>query len=638
MNRQRLDVEQVKQHAGIEPYKSRLSLKENGQKYAAKCPWHTDSNPSFEVYEKGGVWRFSCFPCGLHGDVFAFVQKMDGISFLEALTKIAEETGFVPEVEPEFQYNAETSAARLSEAEPYLRSRGITLEAARAANLGVLDFPSAGVGKCIVIPYGARSESGQPIVKMRSLAPKTKKDKFRHLKDAPSAGLLYGMADATETLWLNPNLWIVESELDCLMMRSLGFNAVSVSSATTCLNKDGSFKFDIAALQKLAEDADRVFLALDQDAAGSDCARAFEKVLASYKTFRVTWPYEKATDEKEQVGHKDIGDLYAAGPDTFCERLAKLAEEAVDRPPLWRQAFKSLSEMEQGDLRFLIDRILPEGVTFIGALSGAGKTWFALSMARALTTGEPFLGNYKVGEPVNVIYLVPEAGERSFRKRMERMRIDKRFLCRTMRDGVIDLANPLLLSAIRELKPAVFLDTAIRFSDADSENSSSENAKGLANSIFALLRAGSPAVIGLHHRPKNVAESMTLENVLRGTGDLGAMCDAVYGLETKDAESTRLLVKCVKPRDFEPVKPFEIQGRPHIDETGDFTLLDTTGEQAGKDAAREAELERVAQLTAEGNSLRNIGGILGCGKDRAAKLVREVERRKAAEVSAPLAA
>jgi hypothetical protein len=51
------------------------------------------------------------------------------------------------------------------------------------------------------------------------------------------------------------------------------------------------------------------------------------------------------------------------------------------------------------------------------------------------------------------------------------------------------------------------------------------------------------------------------------------MCDAVYGLQVKDAEKTRVLVKCVKPRDFEPVKPFEIQGRPHIDEEGDFAML-----------------------------------------------------------------
>jgi hypothetical protein len=638
----RLDAEQAKQHAGIEPYKSRLpGLKKDGSKYKAKCLWHDDSNPSLELYQKDGVWLFGCFPCNAKGDVFSFVQKVDGISFPKALKKIAEETGFVAETEPDFQYDAEKASDRLSEAESYLASRGISIDEARAAGLGVLDFPDPDVGKCIVIPYGSQSESGQPVVKMRSLAPKTKNHKFRHLKDAPSANLLYGLKDATATLWLNPDLWISESELDCLTLRARGYNAISVSSATTCLNKDGSFKFDVGELRKLAEDAERIFLALDQDKAGNQCAEVFQKVLPGYKTFRVNWPYEKGTDEKEQFGLKDIGDLYAAGPDSFSERLDALAVEAVNRPPVWRQAFKSLPEMEQGDLRFLIDRILPEGVTFLGALSGAGKTWFALSMARALTTGKPFLGNYRVTEPVNVIYLVPEAGERSFRRRMERMGINERFLCRTMRDGVIRLADPLLLSAVRELKPVVFLDTAIRFSDAESENSSSENAKGLANDIFALLRAGSPAVIGLHHSPKDSSgHSMTLENVLRGTGDLGAMCDAVYGLQTKDADETRLLVKCVKPRDFEPVKPFEIQGRPYIDEAGDFALLETGSDENGGQATRDEELERLAQLrTANPKAgLRKMGELLGCGKDRAKKLLEEVERREAAKQSEPLVA
>jgi len=39
--------------------------------------------------------------------------------------------------------------------------------------------------------------------------------------------------------------------------------------------------------------------------------------------------------------------------------------------------------MEQGPIRFLIENFLPEGVTFIGGLSDAGKMWMALSLAKA---------------------------------------------------------------------------------------------------------------------------------------------------------------------------------------------------------------------------------------------------------------
>jgi DNA primase len=93
MSSHRLDAAALKQHAGIEPYKSRLpDLKQDSGKYVAKCRWHGDSQPSLDVYQKDGVWLWGCFPCkatgGVSGgDVFSFVQKMDRISFVEALKK-----------------------------------------------------------------------------------------------------------------------------------------------------------------------------------------------------------------------------------------------------------------------------------------------------------------------------------------------------------------------------------------------------------------------------------------------------------------------------------------------------------------------------------------------------------------------
>src|SRR6266851_3464275 len=44
----------------------------------------------------------------------------------------------------------------------------------------------------------------------------------------------------------------------------------------------------------------------------------------------------------------------------------------------WRRKFHTVEELPDGDIDFLIERVLPAGVTFIGALSGAGKTWWAL--------------------------------------------------------------------------------------------------------------------------------------------------------------------------------------------------------------------------------------------------------------------
>jgi hypothetical protein len=633
----RLDAEQVKQHAGIEPYKTRLSgLHKDGSKYKAKCLWHADSNPSFEVYQKDGVWLFGCFPCNAKGDVFSFVQKVDGISFPEALKKIAEETGFVAETEPDFQYDAEKASDRLSEAESYLASRGISIDEARAAGLGVLDFPNPDVGKCIVIPYGSQSESGQPVVKMRSLAPKTKTAKFRHLKDAPSANLLYGLKDATATLWLNPDLWITESELDCLTMRARGYNAISVSSATACLNKDGSFKFNVGELQKLAEDAERVFLALDQDKAGNECADVFQRVLPVYKTFRVNWPYEKATDQREKIGQKDIGDLFAADPSSFSERLTALAEEAVNRPPAWRERFRSRLEMEPGEIVWLVEQFLHEGTTFLGGLSGDGKTLVALSLAKAIVTGSRFLGRFPVPAKQKVLYLVPEMGERAFRKRLDAFRMpDEGFLCMTMQQGILSLDAPDLAAAVYAGYTVVMLDTAIRFSDAESENDNSQNANGLAKAFIKLRQMGALAIVALHHSPKATASknwlSAELEEVLRGAGDIGAIADIVYFVRMLDESKTEVGIRCVKQRDFESAPPFTIQGRPWIDQEGDFKMLE--GLDSAKEELHKAELDRLAKAKVKNPDASNLelGRLSGIGKNRVKNLLEQLERKGQAE-------
>ena len=263
-----------------------------------------------------------------------------------------------------------------------------------------------------------------------------------------------------------------------------------------------------------------------------------------------------------------------------------------DEPVDWRAAFKSYVQMEQGDLQFLIAGLIPQGVNFIAGLSSVGKTWYAMSVAKAIVTGKRFLGNYNVPLPGPVMYLIPESGERAFRARLDRMKmanLGDSFLCRTMHGGpILGLQSQELLQAVRELKPVVFLDTVIRFSPADDENSATQN-RALANGMFGLVSAGARGVIGLHHSPKTSGNesTMTLENTLRGTGDLGAVADSVYGLKCLNQEALEIRVQCVKARDFEPVKPFHIQGRPYINTKADFVVI------ADLDGKEQTELERL---------------------------------------------
>ena len=51
------------------------------------CPFHEEKTPSFNVTPSRGLWY--CHGCGEGGDVIKFVQKIDALSFIEAVEKLA---------------------------------------------------------------------------------------------------------------------------------------------------------------------------------------------------------------------------------------------------------------------------------------------------------------------------------------------------------------------------------------------------------------------------------------------------------------------------------------------------------------------------------------------------------------------
>jgi AAA domain len=313
----------------------------------------------------------------------------------------------------------------------------------------------------------------------------------------------------------------------------------------------------------------------------------------------------------------------------------------------WRDVFHTGSDLDSTPGRCFIKGILEEGVTYFGALSGTGKTWIGLSLAHALLSGEPLFGVYPVIQRANVLYLVPEMGGRKFRERMQKMRIsmDGGFYCQTIRDGVCDLDDPALIQAIQTMNPVVILDTAIRFQSGD-ENQSSQQAQGLGAKLFRLIREGAPAVVGMHHRKKDLGDTIpTLENTLRGTGDFGAMADCVWCVEhsrSKKGRSndeayqeeskllTRLTLTCVKPRDMEPADPFTIQGRPHIDQKGDFAVMDAARSDDESANAPDDEQATVLDLVRGKPSIGilSIGRATGFGADRVKRILKELNVTK----------
>lgn len=134
-----------------------LSLKKAGQNYIGLCPFHQEKTPSFTVSPIKQI--FHCFGCGVGGNIFQFLMKIEGLPFPEAIQRLAEKAGIaLPEksgARPENPAKKEADEIyRLNEAAAayfhdnllhkaegkpalaYLKGRGLTVETIKAFRIG----------------------------------------------------------------------------------------------------------------------------------------------------------------------------------------------------------------------------------------------------------------------------------------------------------------------------------------------------------------------------------------------------------------------------------------------------------------------------------------------------------------------
>ncbi|TGV12369.1 DNA primase [Mesorhizobium sp. M8A.F.Ca.ET.173.01.1.1] len=328
--------------------------------YWACCPFHGEKSPSFHCEDKKG--RYHCFGCSVSGDHFKFLTELEGLSFPEAVEKIADMAGVPMPVRDEREEQREKERASLTDvmemataffqerlqgpegakARAYLRDRGLTPATQQSFRLGFAPdsrnalkehlaakgVPKADIEACGLVRHGDdipvsydwfRDRIMFPIPDSRgkiiafggrALAP----DALAKYMNSPDTELfhkgnvLYNFARARKALAKGGTVIAVEGYMDVIALAQAGFENV-VAPLGTALTEN--------QLELLWRMAPEPMLCFDGDKAGLKAAwRAADMALPSVQAGR------SARFALLPEG-KDPDDLVKAeGPDAFRAVLA----------------------------------------------------------------------------------------------------------------------------------------------------------------------------------------------------------------------------------------------------------------------------------------------------------------------------
>ncbi|NYG08161.1 DNA primase [Phycicoccus badiiscoriae] len=154
------DVALVKERSSIEDVvREHVTLRPAGPgSMKGLCPFHDEKTPSFNIRPAVGAWH--CFGCGEGGDVISFVQKVEHLTFSEAIERLAQKLGMelhyeeggkprdgetlgrrsrlveAHRVAQEFYHHALLNAPEARAGRDFLRERGFDSEAAKRFGVG----------------------------------------------------------------------------------------------------------------------------------------------------------------------------------------------------------------------------------------------------------------------------------------------------------------------------------------------------------------------------------------------------------------------------------------------------------------------------------------------------------------------
>jgi DNA primase len=308
----------------------RVALKKAGREWKGLSPFKTERTPSFTVNDQKGFYK--CFASGEYGDIFTFVMKTEGLSFTEAVERLASDAGVIlPKPEPMSPraieevdtrarlmalveasarfFQSQLSSTPGQEARRYLERRGVTRETIERFRMGfapagrevlkahlakegftVKEMGEAGMvimGDDIAVPYDRfRNRVMFPIEDLkgrviafggRALDPDAPA-KYLNSPETPlfhKGNQLYNVHRARPVAFDSSRIVVVEGYMDVVALDQAGFQA-AVAPLGTALTE--------AQVQLLWRVVPEPTLCFDGDGAGQRAAfRAVDTILPVLK-------------------------------------------------------------------------------------------------------------------------------------------------------------------------------------------------------------------------------------------------------------------------------------------------------------------------------------------------------------------
>ncbi len=319
------DVDTIKEKLDIvELISSYVKLEKAGTSFKARCPFHNEKSPSFFVSPQRQ--NFYCFGCGAKGDIFTFVEDVEGLDFRGALKLLAEKAGVeigysggtkadkdkLLSVVEEATKFFENELGKNKTAHGYIVSRGINDESIRIWRLGFAPaewrslydhLQSLGYDKEIILkaglakvsdasvskgPYDVFRDriifpladpngriiafSGRALPAGRHGLSKETEPKYLNSPDTPlftKSEVLYGLDKAKDEIRKKDYTILVEGQIDLVLSHQTEVSNTVASSGTA---------FTVAHLERLKRFSSRIIIAFDGDNAGEKATERASKL------------------------------------------------------------------------------------------------------------------------------------------------------------------------------------------------------------------------------------------------------------------------------------------------------------------------------------------------------------------------